>query len=373
MRQKPARFGLWFRQLVRLASVLGVLLLIFGGLFLWRDLRRNGSAKAATNPAPALPVATAIATTGSEPVYLDAVGSLEAVRQVTMAPEVAGRVVEISFTAGTTVRKGDALVQLYDEPERAELASLNAKATFTKAQLARSEELAPTGAQPRTTLDQRRSEFDQANADIRRTRALITQKTVRAPFSGELGLRRINLGQYLNAGDPVATLTDLRELYANFALPQQALGQLRTGQRVEVRIDAFPSRTFEGRVTALEPQVAGDTRNVTVQATLANPDLALRPGLFVQVRLVLPSQLDVITVPETAILSSADGSSVIRVAKVQHDVGVAEIVPVQVGRHIGDRIMVNGGLAVGDVIVTTGQVRVSPGARVKVAAEEPAR
>lgn len=373
MRQQSAKFGLRGRQMVRHASVLGLLLLMFGGLFLWRDMRRDGSAKAATDPAPALPVATAIATAGSEPVYLDAVGSLEAVRQVTVAPEVAGRVVEISFTAGGSVQRGDALIQLYDEPERAELASLNAKAAFTKAQLARSVELAPTGAQPRTTLDQRRSEFDQASADIRRTQALITQKTVRAPFSGELGLRRINLGQYLNAGDPVATLTDLRELYANFALPQQLLGQLRTGQRVEVRTDAFPGRTFEGRVTALEPHVAGDTRNVTVQAALANPDLALRPGLFVQVRLVLPRQLDVITVPETAVLSSADGSSVIRVVKVERGVGVAEIVPVQLGRHLGDRITVRGGLADGDVIVTTGQVRVLPGARVKIIAEESGR
>lgn len=373
MRYASTKPSQWSSQSARIAAVLVVLVLIFGGLFLWREFRSRGTAKAAAPAQELLQVRTTIAMARPEPVFLDAVGSIEAVQQVTIAPEVAGRVVAIFFTASTKVRKGDALVQLYDEPEQAEFASLSAKAAFTSSQLARSQELAPTGVQPRTTLEQRRSEFDQANADIKRVQALIKQKIVRAPFTGELGLRRVNLGQYLNAGDAIATLTDLNEVFANFAVPQQAIAQIQIGQQVEIRADAFPNRIFEGHVTALEPQIAGDTRNVTIQATLKNPDFSLKPGLFVQARLILPVLTDVITVPDTAVVSSANGSSVVRIAQVEASVGIVEIVPVQAGKPIGDRIMVRSGLAASDVIVTAGQVRLSPGMRVKILAEETIR
>lgn len=351
----------------RLIVVMALLLVAFGGLFLWKQTRESLAASAAATATPApMPVATAVVEADPEPVRLRSVGSLEAVRQVTLAPEVSGRVVRIAFTPGASVREGDPLVQLFDAPERADLVSLQAKAKFAQSQLGRSESLVPTGAQTRVTLDQRKSEFEQASADIQRTQALIAQKTVRAPFSGELGLRRINVGQYLNAGDPIATLTDLSEIHVNFALPQQTLGKLRLGQTVEVKTDVFPDKIFTARVTAIEPQIGNDTRNVTLQATLANPDRLLRPGMYVQTELVLSSEPQLPTVPDTAVLASAAGPSVVLVRDIQGNVGTAEHRQVQTGRQVGERIAIVEGLAAGDVVITSGQLRIMPGARVLV-------
>jgi multidrug efflux system membrane fusion protein len=233
----------------------------------------------------------------------------------------------------------------------------------------RSVKLRDTGYDPKMLLDQRKSDFDQATAAVRQLDARIAQKQVRAPFAGELGLRRINPGQYLNPGDAVATLTALDTLFANFTVPQQELGKVRVGGPVEVIADAFPGRVFTAKVNAIEPVVGSDTRNVSVQALMPNPGGALRPGMYVTARLVLPPQPDALVAPATAIQTSAQGDSVV-VIRGPHAArgGAAQPVPVQVGRRVGDKVVIASGLKAGDVVITSGQLRVQPGAQVTVTA-----
>lgn len=351
-------------QLRTIILTVVVLALILGGLFLWRTLR-TGSAQGWQQQVTA--VAAMQVQPRDVPTSLDAVGTLTAVREVTLSPEVAGRVSAIHFESGRQVQAGALLVQLFDAPERADREAAQARAAFARVQVARSEELAPTGAEPRELLQQRKAERDQAVAAVRQLDARLIQKQVRAPFSGQIGIRRVNPGQYLNPGDAVATLTALERLYVEFALPQQELARIQPGSTVNVSSDAFPGRTFTARLNAIEPRIGEDTRNVTVQALLPNPDRALRPGMYVTASLALPPQIGALVVPATAIQTSAQGDSVIVIrGKDARKGGKVEIVPVQTGRRVGNDVVVTSGLKPGDVVVTEGQLRAQPGAEVKV-------
>jgi multidrug efflux system membrane fusion protein len=348
--------GFTLRGLLLVVLVLAVL---FGGLFTWRHARTAQAPRGA--PPPTLVSAMTIQPQ-DVPARLESVGSLEAVHQVTLASQVAGRVAEIRFEGGARVGAGAVLIQLDDRPERADRAAAQARAKLADVQLQRSQKLAPTGFEPRVTTDQRKADYDAAVAAVRQLDARINQMQVRAPFAGELGLRKVNPGQYLNPGDPVVTLTALDTLFVNFTVPQQDFGKLKVGGPVEVVSDAFPGRVFTAKVNAIEPQVGADTRNVSVQALMTNPGEILRPGMYVTARLVLPPQPNALVAPATAIQTSASGDSVIVVRG-----GKAAPVPVQVGRRMGDKVVIASGLKPGDVVVTDGQLRVQPGAAVKVA------
>ncbi|WP_367349880.1 efflux RND transporter periplasmic adaptor subunit [Sphingobium yanoikuyae] len=348
-----------------------LLFVLLGTLYLWRGWR--ASQAQAWQP-QAVSVAAMVVQSRDIPAALEAVGSLRAVREVTLSPEIAGRVSAIHFEAGQPVGAGALLVQLFDGPERADHRAAQAKAAFAGLQVARSQELAPTGAEPRETLEQRRADRDQAAAAVQQIDARLVQKQVRAPFAGILGIRQVNLGQYLNPGDAVATLTALDSLFVDFALPQQELSRLKPGATVIVTSDAWPGRRFTAKVNAIEPKIGADTRNVTVQALLGNGDRALRPGMYVTAALELPVQQGALLVPATAIQTSAQGDSVIVIRGSNARVGgKAEIVPVQTGRRVGNDVVVTRGLNAGDVIVTEGQLRVQPGAEVKVAGAIPAK
>jgi multidrug efflux system membrane fusion protein len=338
-----------------------VLILLFAAVFLWRGMR-GASAGAAYAPPP---VEVTAQTVHAEtlPQALETTGTLQAVREVTLAPEVPGRVTAIGFRAGQQVGQGAVLLRLYDAPERADRAAAVSRARFAEIQYRRSSELAPTGAEPRELLQQREAELAQARAAIQQIDARIAQKTVRAPFGGRLGIRRVNPGQYVNAGDPLATLTSLDRLYVNFSVPQQDLSKLRVGGTIAVRSDAMPGRNFTARINAVEPIVGQDTRNVSVQAEMPNPGGILRPGLFVTVGVAQAARPGTILVPLTAIQASASGDSVFVVRG-----GKAVLLPVTVGSEVGGRTIVERGLTPGDVVVTTGQLRLRPGGAVKVAA-----
>ncbi len=345
-----------------LLATVAALGLVLGGLYYWHGSRLSAPPRGAPRP---VAVSTMVVKAADAPAYLGAVGSLTAVRQVVLTPEVGGRVTGIHFNSGDTVEKGALLVQLNDAPERADLQVALAKAALAERQLARSESLVRTGAVSHELLEQRRSERDQVVATIRQLEAQIDQKQIRAPFGGELGLRRINLGQHLNPGDAIATLTDLSKLYVDFSVPQQNLDQLGRGAQVSVTTDGRPGRKFTGTVNAIEPLIDVNTRNVTVQATLPNADKALTPGMYVNVALDLPPQRGVIMVPVTAIQTSASGDSVVVVRDISPDGGgTAEVVPVTTGRRIEDQVIVETGLQAGDVVVTQGQIRIQPGASV---------
>lgn len=344
---------------------LAVLIVLFGSLLAWRAVRTGAPVRGS---APAVAVAAVVVEPMEVPVSLEAVGTLRAVREVVLTPEVAGSVVDILFTAGATVRAGTLLLRLNDATEQADRRAAQARTAFADLQLQRSEGLAATGAQPRALLDQRRAERDQALAEVSQLDARLAQKQIRAPFAGQLGLRRVNLGQHLNPGDPVATLTALDSLYVEFGVPQQQLGRLVPGTAVTVAADAWPTRTFAGRVNAIETKIGAETRNVTVQAVIANADGALRPGMYVNVSLNLPPQSDALVVPATAIQTSAAGDTVVVVrGETPRNGGQAQIVPVTTGRRVGDTVVVTTGLQPGDVVVTEGQLRIQPGTKVTIA------
>ncbi|MEN3950916.1 efflux RND transporter periplasmic adaptor subunit [Iodidimonas sp. SYSU 1G8] len=341
-----------------------VLVLLLAGIFGWRMIRTAPSAPPA---APPLPVSAMQVMPRAMPATLEAIGTLEAVRQLMVSPEVAGRVVAIHFEAGDTVRAGQPLIQLYDAPEQADRAAAQADAALARNQFSRAEALAPGGAVSKSLLDQRRAERDRAEAAIRQLDARIAQKTIRAPFAGEIGLRRVNLGQYLSPGETVVTLTSLGELHANFTVPQQSLGLLRPGADVTVLSDAWPGRSFTAKVSAVEPRISDNTRNVTVQAVLPNADGALRPGMYVKVAVALPPEPDRLVVPATAIMTSAMGDSVVVVRDIDaRKVGTATVASVTAGRRVGDDVVIDAGLQPGDTVVTTGQIRIMPGQKVRL-------
>ncbi|MDR8398305.1 efflux RND transporter periplasmic adaptor subunit [Paraburkholderia sp. USG1] len=340
------------------------LAVVIGSLSAWWLTRHAQPPQAAFPPTP---VSAVRVEPRSVPDELQAVGSLSAVQEVLLAPDTAGRVTAIRFEAGQVVAQGAPLVQLYDAPEQADRAAAVARADFARLQLARSQELAPTGAESRELLQQRQSEYDAALAAVRQLDARIDQKSIRAPFPGQLGVRRINLGQYLNAGDPIVTLTRLAPLYVNFTVPQQDLPDLQVGGQVRFTIDALPGRDFTSRISTIEPRVDGDTRNVTVQAVVANDDHALSSGMYATIHVVLPDTTNAIVLPSTAIQTSASGDSVVIVrAPDAEGIGKAAFVPVRTGRHIGDKVIVEQGVKPGDVVVTAGQLRIPPDATVKV-------
>ncbi|MDR1062734.1 MAG: efflux RND transporter periplasmic adaptor subunit [Azoarcus sp.] len=301
------------------------------------------------------------------PVRLEALGEVRAVRQVMLSSEVGGRVAVISFEPGRRVKAGAVLVRLDDAVEQADLAAARAGAVFARQQLARATELAAIGASSREVLQQREAERDRSAAAVRQLEARIGQKRICAPFDGELGLRWVDLGQYVNAGERAVTLTDLDTLYVNFDVPQQALARLETGQTVEVRSDAPETAILKARISAIEPQVGRDTRNVTVQATLKNERRTLRPGMYVTAAVVLPPEPGALLLPAAAIMTSASGDAVAVVRELSADqTGRAEIVPVTTGRRLGDRVLVTRGLQAGDIVITEGQVRLRPDVAVRV-------
>lgn len=340
------------------------LVVVFGLLYAWRTIHSAGAEQHAMPP---LPVSTIRAEPRGVAEELQAVGDLQAVREVLLSPDTSGRVTAIHFEAGQTVKEGMALVQLYDAPEQADRAAAAAKADFAQLQLRRSQELAPTGAEPREMLEQRKAEAAQALAAVRQLDARIQQKTIRAPFSGQLGIRRINPGQYLNAGDEIATLTQLDPLYIDFTLPQQDLAKLTPGAQVRVTVDAAPGKVFTGRITSIEPRINDETRNVAVQALLSNADHLLKSGMYATARLALPTTTDSIVLPLTAIQTSASGDSVVLVQGADaQGVGKAVTVPVITGRRLGEDVVVTQGVKAGDIVVMAGQNRLPPGAMVKI-------
>lgn len=357
------------RNAVAIVISLVGLAIVFGGLYAWRATRTGGGAPL---PRPPALVSTVRVQPRSVAEELQAVGSLQAVREVVLAPDTAGRVTAINFTAGEVVKDGATLVQLYDAPEQADRAAAVARADFAQLQLRRSQELAASGAEPRELLEQRKAEAAQAMAAVRQLDARIQQKAIRAPFSGQLGIRRTNLGQYLNAGDPIATLTQLDPLYVNFTLPQQELSKLAFGARVEVAVDAVPGTVFDAKVSTIEPRIDGETRNVAVQAILSNTGNLLKSGMYATARLTLPATDDAIVLPLTAIQTSASGDSVVLVQEADAEgIGKAVAVPVVTGRRLGDDVLVTQGVKAGDIVVVAGQNRLQPGAKVKINAESP--
>jgi len=306
---------------------------------------------------------------------LTAVGELVAVHQVNVTTDVSGRITDIMFTAGSAVKSGTPLVQLYDAPEQGDLANFKAQATVAQLSLDRAKQLAARQFGPQATVDQAQAAFDQAQAGIAKTEAIIAQKLVRAPFDGELGVRHVEVGQFLTAGTQIVSLTDLSELYANFTVTEKDSGQLKVGQVVRIKVDAYPGKTFEGKITTIEPQISSDTRNIRVQATIANPDRILKPGMFATTTVVLPDKPPVTTVPETAVDYTLYGDSVFLVEEKKSDDGKTSLSAVrtfvQTGNRVDGRAEILKGVKAGDRVVAVGQLKLQSGAAVTISSDPP--
>jgi multidrug efflux system membrane fusion protein len=367
-RKRPVRTVRWF-------IIVGLLLsLLVGGLVYFNYFRGKMIAQFfANNKPPAASVSIAEAKSEIVPNLLTAVGDLAAVHQVNVTSDVNGRITEIMFTAGATVKEGTPLLQLFDGPEQADLASFKAQSTMAQLSLDRAKQLASRQFGPQATVDQAQSAFDQANAGIARTQAVISQKLVRAPFDGELGVRKVEVGQYLTAGTQIVSLTDLSQLYANFTVTEKDSGALKVGQVVRIAVDAYPGQKFEGKITTIEPQIATDTRNIRVQATIANPEKILKPGMFTTTTVVLPDKPAVVTIPETAVDYTLYGDSVYLITEKNENDGKTSLTAVrtfvQTGNRIEGRAEILKGLKPGERVVAVGQLKLQSGSAVVISTD----
>src|ERR1700754_1478492 len=366
--KRPVRMVRWF-------IIVGLLLALLVGAFVGFNAFRNKMITQffANNKPPPTSVAASEAKSEVVPNLLRAVGELVAVHQVNVTSDVSGRITDIMFTAGSTVSAGAPLVQLFDAPEQGDLATFKAQSTMAQLSLDRAKQLASRQFSPQATVDQAQSSYDQAQAGIAKTEAIISQKLVRAPFDGELGVRKVEVGQYLTAGTQIVSLTDLSVLYLNFTVPEKDSGALQVGQTVRIQVDAWRDRRCEGKITTIEPQVATDTRNMRVQATITNEDKLLKPGMFASTTVVLPDKPPVITVPETAVDYTLYGDSVFLVDEKKGEDGKTNLVAtrtfVQTGNRIEGRAEVLKGLKAGDRVVALGQSKLQSGGAVTISTD----
>jgi multidrug efflux system membrane fusion protein len=335
----------------------------------------------AGNIPPPTPVSTAKATAEAVPQSLEAIGTLTAVHQVTVSPQVDGKVLALKFESGDVVKQGDVLVQLDDASERADLATFQAQARLATANLARARQLALKQFGSKQDVDVQQSQLDQANAGIAKSQTEIGYKLIKAPFAGQLGVRQANLGQYLAAGTAIVVLTELDRLYVDFTLPEQDRTQISIGQAVELRLDSFPDKVFQATIASIDPQVDANMRAVKVRGELANPDLALQPGMFARVNVVLPPQANVVTLPETAIDYTVYGDSVYLVKEAKDKDGkpltdkdgkpqlTAEQSFVTLGQRFNGKVAVVKGVNPGDTVVVGGQLKLHNGAAVSLSSD----
>lgn len=352
---------------MRISLIVLVALGALGALFGFKYLqdRKARAALAARKPVPAT-VTTAPASAERWRSTIHSVGALESFQGVTLRSEIEGRVLRVAFESGAAIKAGDLLVEMDIASETALLRSNEARAKLAHLNLERARGLRGNSANTEADLDAAEATAAEMDSAIEATKATLAKKRIVAPFAGRLGLRRVNVGQFLNKGDEVVTIEATDPIYADFAVPQQDVTQLKAGLPVVVTIDAYPGREFPGAIEAIDPRVSEATRNLRIRATLANPDETLKPGMFARVEVRLPDERDVIVVPATAIVYSPYGDSVYIVAKDDKGVQVAQQRFVQVGARRGDQISVITGLKGGEEVVSAGQGKLRPGSPVAV-------
>ncbi len=352
----------------RLIITIFALAVLFGGIFGWKWFVHQQVAKYMANrPTPAEVVQASKAGTRTWRPRIAAVGSLSAIQGVDVSTEVAGVVTKIEFNSGQSVKQGDVLVKLDTDADEAQLRSLRAQSELARIQYKRQRELYRSHSTSRSSLDQAKAQYTQSQAQVSRQQALIDKKIIRAPFSGIVGIRQVDLGQYVAPGTTIVTLQQLNPIYVNFSLPQQDLPKVHEGQTVHLTVSGFGKAQFSGKITAINPKVNGSTRNFKIQATISNAKHQLRPGMFVNANIVMPTQNRVVTVPQTAISYNPYGEFVYVLQKTgnkRHGKTVykASRKVVQTGTTRGDLVQVTKGIKPGQLVVTAGTVKLHPGA-----------
>lgn len=368
MKKKP-----FWKYLVFFVVLLGLFLAIVFGFGFVKFTQIQGFIKLAKSGAfepPPTAVTTDVAKESEWQPTLQSVGSVTAVNGVTISTDLAGIVRQIAFESGNKVRSGDLLVRLDTVQEEAQLHQSEAQRDFASVTLKRDKDLVDKHAISQSDYDNAAAVFRQAQATVDQFNALIARKTLRAPFDGVTGIRQVNLGQYLKEGDMVVTLQAFDPIYVNFSLPQQDLSKLAVGQPVALRVDTYEGQSFEGKITAINSLVDQATRNVQVQATFANTDLRLRPGMFAKVSVIMTEKQNVVAIPATAIHYAPYGDSIFIVSQMKDPQGkeykgVKEQF-IKTGQSRGDMIAIVSGLKPGDEVVTSGVFRLKTGAHVSV-------
>jgi membrane fusion protein (multidrug efflux system) len=302
---------------------------------------------------------------------VQAIGSIDPVQGVRLDTEVAGVVRSINFKNGQDVEAGAILVQLDISVEAALLYSNQATADLAVLELKRAKQLRGTDSIAQSQLERAQANFEKAAAQMKNWEAIIERKTTRAPFSGRVGIRQINLGQYLSQGAPIVTLQSYDQVFVNFTLPQQAIARVDTGMQVTLQSDVYPEQTFEGRLTAISPQIDPATRSIKLQGTLDNEDGRLRPGLFVKVTVTLPEINEVLVVPATAIVYAPYGNSIFKVITGTDETTGAKTTTVQqsfirIGKRTGDFVSIIEGIEEGDDVVSAGAFKLRNGMPVTI-------
>ncbi len=350
----------------KIAVAIVIVLVVAGGLAGIKMMQFQALAAAAKTMGPQPEtVSTVVAQEEHWQGTLSAIGTVNAVQGVTVTPEIAGTVTEITFESGAVVTNGSLLVRLDTSSEVAQLAAIQAQTDLARLNLDRVRKLRAEKTVSAEELDTAETTVKQDEANADSIRAIIAKKTIRAPFAGKLGIRQVNLGQYLDAGKPIVSLQSLTPVYADFALPQQDLARLKTGMAVRVTTDAYPDKPFAGKLTAINPDLDSSTRSVAVQATFENREQELRPGMFVRVEVLLPETQPVLVIPATAVLSEPFGDSVYVVESKAGQSGKPELTVrhqfIRIGRARGDFISVETGLKAGDKVVSSGVFKLRNG------------
>jgi membrane fusion protein (multidrug efflux system) len=356
------------RGLRWIVMVVGVVLLV-GAIFAGK-VKLVMDSMASQSPPPPPTVTTLKVGLEEWNNQIESVGTLRSVLGVELASEVAGVVRTVRFRSGDAVEAGAVLVELNADAERAQLQSLEAAAALSRINLGRDREQFAAGIVTQAMIDNDETDLRSRTALVDQQKALIEKKIVRAPFAGRTGITTVNPGQYLNAGDRVVSLQSTDRLYADFSVPQREVSRLSAGARVEVRADAFPDRTFAGRVASVHSTVDAATRNLQLEALVPNPGRVLVPGMFVKVALIVGKPDRRITVPQAALSFNAYGTTLFVVEDAKDDKGAASgkarQVFVTTGATRGDQVAILTGLQGGEEVVTSGQLKLRAGSPLRV-------
>jgi membrane fusion protein (multidrug efflux system) len=354
----------------RMLTMIAVTAITFGAIFGWKaytGVQMSKSMQAAGFPPVTVSTADVIETSWTPSI--PATGTLRAMQGVNVTPQLAGAVTQLLFESGATVKAGDRLAQQYSADEEARLAGLVAETRLAELNLQRARELLPKNLISRFDFDVTETDLERTRSAEQNLRLTIAQKTIRAPFSGRLGIRQIDVGQFVEPGDTLVRLEDTEQMLVDFPVPQRYISELFVGQPITAIVDAWPNERFRGTVRAIEPQISATTRNVKIQGVLANPENRLIPGMFVSIEIALSAQDNVITVPKAAITYSPYGDSVyvVRPNPAGEDGRlIAESLSVMTGASRGDQVAIESGLKAGMVVVTAGQQKLRNGVAVIV-------
>ncbi len=313
------------------------------------------------------PAASVSATPALEEKWADelqAIGTITATKAITIAPEVNGTVTGIHFESGAKIAREDKIISLNDSAERADLDRYLAQLEITKLTLERSKKLSTQKVESKADFDQKKANMDQAQALVDQAKATIAKKNITAPFSGVLGIRKVNLGDYLQAGTAVVTLTNDNHLFINFNIAERFADKIKTGQTIYFTVDAMGSTEFEGNITSIDPQISQDIRNVSIQATAENKEGKLKSGMFATIRIVLSDKKPTITIPETAIEYGLYGSSVYIIDQADPKNMTVKKSFIKTGANRKGRVAILSGMTKDDLIVTAGQLKLNNGAAI---------